>query len=165
MLANVTILYWPKGCISMGCAIEGFHHFNLVNWVGLPASLAGPSWWPCWCRPGFPKLESCPTGSSGQIYYSSTTTTSSSSCSPASSPELQEKTEEREGEGSSDRGALTAGYMMSLCQSKLGAGHVETTFNVHVCKYLLICVNAPASFSGLIWQPGISPDSESWRCS
>ena len=24
----------------MGSAIEGFHHFNVVNWEGLPTSLA-----------------------------------------------------------------------------------------------------------------------------
>jgi hypothetical protein len=37
----------------MGRAIEGFHHFNVGNWVGLPTSMADPSWKTL--------LESCPT--------------------------------------------------------------------------------------------------------
>ena len=45
---------WPKvhisrgSRISMGSAIEGFHHFNVVNWLGLPTELSDPSWRPCW---------------------------------------------------------------------------------------------------------------------
>lgn len=34
----------PKGRINMSSAIEGFHNFYVVNWVGLPTLLADPFW-------------------------------------------------------------------------------------------------------------------------
>ena len=40
----------PKGWVSMGNAIEGFHHFNIVNRVEIPTSLADLSEWPCWSQ-------------------------------------------------------------------------------------------------------------------
>lgn len=36
-----------KSCTGMGSTIEGFHHFIIDNWVGLPTSLVDPS---CWSR-------------------------------------------------------------------------------------------------------------------